>query len=524
MLQGNGIEAQPRSRRQFLTGGVALLAVLAAACAPAPAAPTAAPAAPAPAPTSPQPTATTAPAAPAAAPTATTAAAPTAAPPTPTTAAPTATPAAQAAPQAASGAAVVPVFASDNAELPFDKSAIAQFQKDHPNVPVNAIYVPGSEFDQKTDLLIAGGTAPSLFYPAATRSYRYYATKNLIQNLDSLISRDKYATDDFSTSILSACKWGGSLYALPRSSSPWVLYYNKTLFDQAKVPYPPTDWNDASWTWDKYLETAKALTITNNGKTTQYGGGLQFLVIAIGWLFGGWWYNHDWVDTGWITKFLAPSDPLIAQALQFWADGMNKYHIIPTASEAHSLQAGLADLFLTGHVGMWMKDAVVLSVYAGIKDFEWGIATWPHAAGQPHPMHHGDWYDSWSMFKDTPNQDGSWELLKYMASPDGERGVAIASGRLGARKSLGDEWMTQWKTKVPKQADQLGVVVGAQAFDWPTPDNFSVNFSPVNDKVQSPIIQKTLLGQGTAADNIKAAQADADAAIADSLKTMGYTG
>src|SRR6266511_2698563 len=39
-----------------------------------------------------------------------------------------------------------------------------------------------------------------------------------------------------------------------------VVFYNKKLFDQAGVQYPPASYDDQSWTWDKWLETARAVT------------------------------------------------------------------------------------------------------------------------------------------------------------------------------------------------------------------------------------------------------------------------
>ena len=47
----------------------------------------------------------------------------------------------------------------------------------------------------------------------------------------------------------------GKTYGVPYRQDSWVLYYNKDLFDKAKVAYP-----DGSWTWDDYAKAAKDLT------------------------------------------------------------------------------------------------------------------------------------------------------------------------------------------------------------------------------------------------------------------------
>jgi hypothetical protein len=67
-------------------------------------------------------------------------------------------------------------------------------------------------------------------------------------------------------------------------------------------------------------------------------------------------------------------------------------------------------------------------------------------------------------------------------------------------------------------------VIDATTIDSLTPDNWSVNHSPIDDKVLGPALDKVALGQQSAADVIKGIKPQMDAAIADTLKTMGYSG
>ena len=68
------------------------------------------------------------------------------------------------------------------------------------------------------------------------------------------------------------------------------------------------------------------------------------------------------------------------------------------------------------------------------------------------------------------------------------------------------------------------MVVEALAFDSLTPDNWSVNFSPLDSKVLSPALDKVSLGQQSAADALKGIKTQMDGAIAETHKTMGYAG
>ena len=515
----SGAIVKTSRRRVVAYFGAAALGLLGAACgqaAPTATKPAAAPTAASAAPT----TASAAPTTAAAAPTSASAAQPTAA--ATTAAQPAAKPAAQG---AASGAAIVPLYKISTGSKPFLDEAGATFSKQHPELKLEPVYVNGDEYDPKADLLIAAGTPPSLIYPANTRSYRYYASRDLILNLDPLVQRDNYGLDDFAARQLAGCKWKGTLAAMPKTHSPWLLFYHKGAFDNAKLAYPPLDWKDPEWTWDRFLEYAKALTITQNGKIQQYGAGTDFGGWPAGWANGGDFFNHDWTESGWITKYTAPDEPATVDAVQFWADLPGKHHYAPTKAETQSTQAAAPNLFMTGRIAMYLEYTGFLNQYAKITDFEWGIAAWPHASGSQYPMHHGAWMDQWAIFKAAKNLEGSWEFLKYIASPEGQTITDVKRGSPSSRKSLGQAWVNFWREQIPKlDPKQINVAVEAMTLDSLTPDNWSVNFSPLDGKVLAPALDKVALGQQSAADALKAIKPQMDAAVADTHKTMGYTG
>ena len=85
-------------------------------------------------------------------------------------------------------------------------------------------------------------------------------TRGLLADLTPLIERDKWDTSDFIPEIFKIYSSEGKQYGIPFLSTGSYIYYNMKLFDEAKIPYPPTSWEDKSWTWDKFIETAKALT------------------------------------------------------------------------------------------------------------------------------------------------------------------------------------------------------------------------------------------------------------------------
>lgn len=78
-----------------------------------------------------------------------------------------------------------------------------------------------------------------------------------------------YVKSDIQSGVIDIASYGTMIndityhdkyLALPTRSTCWVLYYNKTLFDHAGIPYP------SQITWDEYRTLASSLTSEKNGQ------------------------------------------------------------------------------------------------------------------------------------------------------------------------------------------------------------------------------------------------------------------
>ncbi len=113
-------------------------------------------------------------------------------------------------------------------------------------------YVPTADYGKTIKTQLSSGTAPDLFYledqatPELVASGKVLPLTNLVSNSDFLSGLNKIFTV------------GGKSYGISKDFNTLTLYYNKDLFDQAKVAYP--DDND-SWAnfEDKVTQVQKAL-------------------------------------------------------------------------------------------------------------------------------------------------------------------------------------------------------------------------------------------------------------------------
>ena len=110
-------------------------------------------------------------------------------------------------------------------------SIVKNFERSHPNVKVNVVYVP--RMIEKLHITLAsGGNFPDIA---------------LVRNdyLGILVGANKIhpvTVEKVPSNILNAFKVNGKAYAYPFYADIQVVYINKYVFDRTKAPYPSENW------------------------------------------------------------------------------------------------------------------------------------------------------------------------------------------------------------------------------------------------------------------------------------------
>lgn len=125
---------------------------------------------------------------------------------------------------------------------------VQAFEKANPNITVQVTTLPYKDYATALQTDLAAGTQADTF-DIEYANLRSYVANGAVAPLDG-VDGSKYKQ-----SLLQSYQSDGKQYALPSSFSDVVLYYNKALFDAAKVAYPT-----ASWTWADETAAAKKIT------------------------------------------------------------------------------------------------------------------------------------------------------------------------------------------------------------------------------------------------------------------------
>lgn len=273
------------------------------------------------------------------------------------------------------------------------------FEKENPDIEVKIETIGFGDYFTKLMTVIAGNNPPDCFELNYENFYAY-SKKNVLMNLNDLISENNFDTSIINERALEAFQVDGDQYGLPFSFSNVVLIYNKELFDEAGAEYP-----NSTWTWED--EQAAAEKIRALGPMTfGISHPIQF------WEFykvvqqnGGGILNEE------KTEFTINS-PENIEALQFMVDRVTKSNVMPT--EAQMAGMGDWDLFESGMLGMIVTGSWAFSSFTESCDFEWDIAVEPgNISKATHFFSNG-----LVVSKDTEKADACFKWISFLSSDE----------------------------------------------------------------------------------------------------------
>jgi len=300
-------------------------------------------------------------------------------------------------------------------EKKVNEDIIALFESEHPGTKVNLEYIP-EEYTTKIDSMFLGDMAPDVIY-GHPKYFTKWASEGLLMDLTDRFNATPELMDEtkFNTKLYDSFKYEGQNIATVNGADTMLLFYNKTLFDKANVPYPSED-----WTWEDLIDAAQKLTeFDENGKPTQYGIAINNSYQAIeAFLFANGGKLFD--DMNNPKEVLINSSENI-EMLTLLQDLIYKYKAAPTSADSETLGGG----FDTGKIAMDINGVWAVVYRKDIKDFTWDIAELPvdEASGGKIPA----LYAGYAIAKNSKNPELAWEFAKFMQSDEAQKMLA-ASG------------------------------------------------------------------------------------------------
>ncbi len=233
---------------------------------------------------------------------------------------------------------------------------IAEFKKIHPTWTFELNSVAGYSHQEALLMMLAAGTGPDCWFDSV-RTTGMLARKGVVLPIDDYLSASPvFKFEDFTDNTFSCQTFDGKIWGIPWDSGALLLFYNKNLFDEAKVEYP----DPAKWmTWDEVIELAKQLTFDLDGNTPNDAGFDPARVRQYGLLpdTGHGRQTYMWSNNAEIIEadMTMPIDtPEFIEAMNWLADLGLKHYVSPSAKYQTAQEIVLPSLNVAmEHGGVW---------------------------------------------------------------------------------------------------------------------------------------------------------------------------
>jgi multiple sugar transport system substrate-binding protein len=361
------------------------------------------------------------------------------------------------------------------------EGVVEEFNASHDDIELVLELVDNDVAYEQLATQIAAGDAPDIIGPIGIRGSNSFAGEFL--DLEPLVESTGFDLSGYDEAQVEFWREeSGELTALPFGVFPSAIYYNKDLFDEAGLEYPPAAYGEPyadgdPWDFEKMAELAMLLTVDENGNDAtspdfdrdnivQWGFHQQFNDDArsIGTLFGpGTFVAEDGtaqIPEHWIAAWQWYVDLVTAGAA-------------PNESEMNSDVLGQLNAFNTGNVAManthlWYTCCVRDDEGVG-REF-WDLAVMPEYNGVATSKLHAD---TFRILSSSENPEAAFEVLTYLL----ESPVLLDTyGALPARTDLRDPFFAGLDELFPQGVNWDAMLAGLDKPDVPSHESNMPNF------------------------------------------------
>jgi ABC-type glycerol-3-phosphate transport system substrate-binding protein len=313
-----------------------------------------------------------------------------------------------------------------------ESMAIPAFQEEHPNIKIEHLGVPESDYAVKLDTAIAAGEVPDIAYQSYT--YKLWKAGHVLP-LNDFLARDGFSIDDFYPIFTSWNMIDDIVYAMPGPVFTWGMIYNKDLFTAAGLPELTTE---TVITYEDWLEYARAINVPAEDLEDRIWGATDFPP--------PWNSMNNYMSD----PFVLGDDGKTCVGSADSEDWINAWTALLTAHEeglttdsstALLGDLGASDVFKQGKLGM------MYGTYGNALDIQKAGINVGYT-GQPvitpgWEGNVGSWMSSYAIMSGTEYPEQAWEFLKFLTTEVAEMrayGDCASCGDPPSYKPIAVEW------------------------------------------------------------------------------------
>jgi multiple sugar transport system substrate-binding protein len=315
-------------------------------------------------------------------------------------------------------------------QIEAQQTAVADFNAaqdartdDGPKILLSLEIVQNSTASDILKTQIASGNAPDIVGPVGVRGRNGF--NDIFLDLTDQIERTGYDLSGYDPSLVEFFQEGASgQVGIPYAVFPSFIFYNKGLFDEADLPYPPHAvgelYDGKPWTWETLTELSKLLTVDGNGNDATSPDFDPEDIVQFG--FETQYSEPRRQASAWGAGSYVGEDGRTVQIPEAWRtawkwyyDAMWTDHFIPTDDYRNSDTFAAGNPTASGrvamaHMFMWYSCCIVPASGEPAID-SWDIAVMPSYNDTiTAPIN----ADTFTIVESTSHPDEAFEVLTYL--------------------------------------------------------------------------------------------------------------
>ncbi|MGA2641285.1 MAG: sugar ABC transporter substrate-binding protein [Spirochaetia bacterium] len=406
----------------------------------------------------------------------------------------------------------------DANQLPAYQKVADNFMAKNPGIKIEITQMGWADYWNDLQTSMVAGTAADVFTDHLAK-YPEFAAKGQLLDIEPMVKADKVPTNIYLTGLADLWTRDGKRFGLPKDWDTIAVVYNKDM--AAKAGITDAEMNSMTWnpnnggTFETVLRKFAQDKNGNNGLSAKFDPknvvrwGIAMDYSNFG-AYGQQYWSAFAASTGWkFTDGMYASkyyydDSRFIQTMQYFADLSRKKGLMPPYEALSAQNVGSTVLFTSQKIGMILDGSWMIGFYGGNTEFKVGFARLPIGPVGRRSMFNGL---ADSIYIRTQHPKEAWQWVKYLGSAEAQNVVgsygavfpAIESGVQAANKAYKEKGLDV--TAFTAQALEKN-----GTFLFPITDHASEINSIMQQNFDS-----IFLGQATAADGLKAANAKVNA-------------
>jgi multiple sugar transport system substrate-binding protein len=385
---------------------------------------------------------------------------------------------------------------TDPVQLKAEQAVVDDFNGSQDKIELSMEVVP---YDSAKDTLsteIAAGNGPDIIGPVGWSGSNAFDGQWL--DIAPLIECTGYDTSPFNPALVNMYQTSQGQVGLPFAVYPSTVFYNKRLFDETGLAYPPSQYGDpykmpdgsmVDWSWDTLREVARLLTIDTNGRNASESGFSKNNIVQYGftWQFemhpnywGSFWAGGSMVaDGGSAGSYQAQAPDAWVAAWKWTYDGIwGTKPFEPSAAVEGSANYGSGNPFNSGRIAMTDQPIWYTCCMGNVST--WDAAAMPTYNGKVGGRVDADTFRIW---KGTRNPVAAFTAMTYLVGEGvqkliiGSGNMPAAYGAVPARSADQKVWLGAKKSQYPWVKNWNVVLAGLNYPDIPSAESYMPNFN-----------------------------------------------